>query len=120
MKGNRVDKGRSRLGRLRGMWESEKDKWTMEEKKIMWEAMGRTAMEYGTEVWGGESERLELVQAEAGRAILGVRKGVMNSFIAGELEWDEVEDRNNEMLLKFVLKLEKMGMDRLVGRTYRK
>ena len=101
-------------------WKEKKDRWTMEEKKKMWEAIGRTAMEYGTEVWEGVSNRMELLQMEAGRAVLGVPRGVINSFVVGELQWEEVSDRSSEKLLRFVHKLERMGAERLVGRVYRK
>ena len=114
-------KGKRRLAFLAGQWEGNK-KWTVDERRRIWEFVGRPEVEYGSEVWGEEGGRelgkLERVEMEAGRKILGVGGAAPNCFVTGGLGWEGVVENGWEKMARFVGKLEMMEEGRTVKKVY--
>ena len=67
----------------------------------LWDALGRTSLEYGAEIWGeGPWEEAELIQREMGR-ILRCRKTTTNEAVLGELGWWRMKTRREFIKLKY-------------------
>jgi hypothetical protein len=120
---NREEKGRSRVARLRGQWNGSKV-WSVDDRRRIWETVGRAEVEYGNEIWGGEERKilvkLEQLELEVGREVLGVGGTAPKCFVTGELGWERVEERGWERMARFVGKLERMEEGRTVKKVYRK
>ena len=67
----------------------------MDDRRKIWEAVGRVEVEYGNEIWGGEErrilEKLEQLELEVGREVLGVGETAPKCFFTGELGWARLE-----------------------------
>jgi hypothetical protein len=89
----------------------------MRMKRRLWEAVGMPVLEYGSEVWEvgkREAKALEKVQRQVGRQLLGCNQLVSDVVVRGELGWWELRARRDEIKLRFLARLLRMGEERTV------
>jgi hypothetical protein len=105
---NRITaKARARSNDL--LWTCRRDKGMRPRSAVtMWKALVRPIIEYAAEIWGGEisaalSDRMEKVQTDFGRAILGLTGhiGVANDFVRAELGLETLEARREKLRLGY-------------------
>ena len=105
---NRITaKARARSNDL--LWTCRRDKGMRPRSAVtMWKALVRPIIEYAAEIWGGEisaalSDRMEKVQTDFGRAILGLKGhiGVANDFVRAELGMETLEARREKLRLGY-------------------
>jgi hypothetical protein len=95
------------------------EKMGMGLRRRLWLALGAAVMRYGTEVWypsKGELARLELVQRQAGRRVLGCGIRLSDEVVRGELGWWTVRGQQAEAKLRFLGRLLAMPKSRVVRR----
>jgi hypothetical protein len=67
----------------------------------MWTTLVRPMLEYGVAVWGcGVWPEVDRLQYTAGRIMLGVWKGTARAAVRGELGWQTMKARRDEMIVK--------------------
>jgi hypothetical protein len=85
----------------------------------LWEALVRSILEYGAEVWGGEEwEEAEVIQREMGRRILRCKSKTSNEAVLGELGWWRMKTRRDFIKLKYWINIVLMEESRLVKQIY--
>ena len=85
----------------------------------VWEALVRSVMEYGGEVWGeGAWEDGELIQREMAKRILRVNKSAPNEGVLGELGWTTLRARRDAARIRLWTRILRMRDDRLVKKIY--
>jgi hypothetical protein len=85
----------------------------------LWEALVRSNLEYGAEVWGaGNWEEAELIEREMGRRILRCSGKTTTAAVLGELGWWRLSTRRNFIKLKYWLSILLMEETRLVKQVY--
>merc|ERR1712228_609555 len=87
----------------------------------LWFGLGRSTLEYGAEIWGGEKkwEEAERLQRKIARFILKTKKNVNNNFLEGELNWMTLENRRIMLRLRYWRKILRMKKERLTQQIYR-
>ena len=86
---------------------------------IIWMSVVRSILEYGCEVWGDRSlEDFESLQVEMGKRILRCSSRTNSAVVRGELGWETVKARRDEMRLRYWAKLTKMGPERMARKVY--
>jgi hypothetical protein len=86
----------------------------------LWEALVRSNLEDGAEVWGaGNWEEAELVAREMGRRILRCSSKTTTAAVLGELGWWELSTRRDFLQLKYWLSILLMDETRLVKQVYK-
>lgn len=72
----------------------------------LWEALGRSVLDYGAEVWGEAVwEEGEVLQREVAKRILRVNKYTANEGVMGELGWIKLAARRDLLRLNFWLRV---------------
>jgi hypothetical protein len=93
------------------------DRMGMGQRRRLWQCLGVPGMQYGAEVWvanKGEGEKMELVQRQAGRRVLGCSSRLSDEAVRGELGWLSVRGRSDELRLRFLGRLMRMSASRAV------
>jgi hypothetical protein len=86
----------------------------------LWEALVRSNLEYGAEVWGIQSwEDAEIIEAEMGKRILRCSSKTTNVAVLGELGWWRMRTRREYMALKYWINILLMDDTRLVKEVYK-
>ena len=86
---------------------------------VIWMSVVRSILEYGCEIWGDRSlEDFEALQIEMGRRILRCSSRTNSVVIRGELGWETVRARRDEMRLRYWAKLVSMEDDRMARKVY--
>jgi hypothetical protein len=91
------------------------DRMGMGLRRRLWQCMGVPGMQYGVEVWDanqGEGEKLEKVQREAGRRVLGCSSRMSDEVVRGELGWLTARGRRDELRLRYLGRLLRMPVTR--------
>merc|ERR1712141_922334 len=83
----------------------------------LWFGLGRSTLEYGAEIWGGEKkwEEAERLQRKIARFILKTKKNVNNNFLEGELKWMTLENRRIMLRLRYWRKILRKKRKRKMG-----
>ena len=85
----------------------------------MFEMITRPSCEYAAEIWGyGALERLEAVQRDVGRRILGCGASVVNEAVEGELGWLPLQARREVALLRLWGRIMNKPQTSLLRQTY--
>ena len=85
-----------------------------------WEVLVRPLLEFSCEIWGaGEWKKLENLQWEMGRRVLGVSKSTTHEVIQGELGLQRLITRRTLFRLRYWSKLVELDDNRLVKKIYR-
>jgi hypothetical protein len=90
-------------------------------RRRLWLCLGLPVMQYGSEVWEvgkGDGERLEMVQRQAGRRVLGCSTRMSDEVVRGELGWVRAKARRDEAKLRFLGRLLRMSDRRGVRRFF--
>jgi len=88
--------------------------------EMLWKALVRSVLEYGCEIWGeGAFSDLEKIQIEMGRKILRCNSTLTNEVVLGELGWETMKARRDEMRLRYWAKIVRMQEHRIPKIVYR-
>ena len=69
--------------------------------EMLWKALVRSVLEYGCEIWGEDTfSDFEKLQVEMGRKILRCKSTLTNEVVLGELGWETMKARRDEMRLR--------------------
>ena len=103
------------MGRVNGVMEIERG-------AIIWESMGLPAVNYAAEVsWKGtkaQQRKLDAVQEQVGRKILGASRSVASCSVMGELGWRTMTERSEDQIMSYLGRLRKMDETRLTKKMY--
>ena len=87
---------------------------------MLWKALVRSILEYGCEIWGdAELPDFEKLQVEMGRRILRCNSTLTNEVVLGELGWERMKARRDEMRLRYWSKIVRMQDHRIPKIIYR-
>ena len=89
----------------------------------LWKVSVRPILEYGCQLWGGETSealtaKLEALQCEFGRSVLGC-KYAPQAWVRQELGLESLQLRWHMMIMKYWLRVSSMPDSRLVARVIR-
>jgi hypothetical protein len=90
-------------------------------RRRLWLCLGLPVMQYGSEVWEvgkGDGEKLEMVQRQAGRRVLGCSTRMSDEVVRGELGWVTAKARRDEAKLRFLGRLLRMADGRGVRQFF--
>ena len=88
--------------------------------EMLWKALVRSVLEYGCEIWGeGAFYDFEKIQIEMGRRILRCKSTLTNEVVLGDLGWETMKARRDEMRLRYWAKLIRMQEHRIPKILYR-
>ena len=77
--------------------------------EILYITFIRPLLEYGSEVWDNctaeEKEKLENVQLQAARVVLGLKRGTSHKFIYQETQWETLQARRDRAKLVMIFKM---------------
>jgi hypothetical protein len=114
----RLKKARENMRKALGMGVG-KGVLSVQEGRGVWEALVRSVLEFGCEVWGGcvwgEAEKLQL---RFGKRILRGSSGMANEVVLGELGWWTLKGRRDFLRLKYWGVLRGMKYDRITRVVY--
>ena len=68
--------------------------------RIIWTSPVRSVIEYGSEIWGERSSRLEKLQLQMGKRILRCGSRTSEEVVRGEMGWERQKARSDEMRLR--------------------
>ncbi len=87
------------MGRVNGVMETERG-------AVIWETMGLPAVNFATEVsWKGtksQRKKLDAVQEQVGRKILGASRSVASCTVMGELGWRTMTERSEDQMMRYL------------------
>jgi hypothetical protein len=87
--------------------------------EIIWTSLGRSIVEYGCEIWGDQPlTDFEKLQTDMGRRILRCGVRMSNDVVRGEMGWETLRARRDEMRLRYWRKIVNMDKDRIVKIIY--
>jgi hypothetical protein len=93
---------------------------TVKTGELVWTSLVRSIVEYGCEVWGDISlTDFEDLQTTMGRKILRCGSRMSKEVIRGELGWETLRARRDEMRLRYWGKIVRMDDDRIPKIIYR-
>jgi hypothetical protein len=86
----------------------------------VWKSLVRSVLEYGCEVWGDKRrDDIEELQVEMGKRILRCGSRMSAEVVRGELGWERMRARRDEMRLRYWGRVIRMGEERIVRQIYR-
>ena len=103
------------MGRVNGVMETERG-------AAIWESMGLPAVNFAVEVsWKGtkaQQKKLDAVQEQVGRKILGASRTVASCAVMGELGWRKMTERSEDQMMRYLGRLRRMDETRLTKKMY--
>ncbi len=103
------------MGRVNGVMETERG-------AVIWETMGLPTVNFATEVsWKGtksQQKKMDAVQEQVGRKILGANRSVASCAVMGELGWRTMTERNEDQMMRYLGRLRRMDETRLTKKLY--
>jgi len=92
---------------------------TVRMANIVWMSLVRSIVEYGCEIWGDRDYLdLEKLQINMGKRILRCSSRTSEEVVRGELGWERQKARRDEMRLRYLGKILRMGEERIVRIVY--
>ena len=93
-----------------------------EQGAAIWESMGLPTVNFAVEVsWKGtkaQQKKLDAVQEQVGRKILGASRTVASCAVMGELGWRKMAERSENQMMRYLGRLRRMDETRLTKKMY--
>ena len=103
------------MGRVNGVMETERG-------AAIWESMGLPAVNFAVEVsWKStkaQQKKLDAVQEQVGRKILGASRTVASCAVMGELGWRKMTEKSEDQMMRYLGRLRRMDETRLTEKIY--